>query len=331
MDYEPGTPVSERGVIQGRLGLDPRHVAASLSRLFCEMVFIHGWVHCDPHPGNVLVRAHPEHPARPQLILLDHGAAISTTDDRRPRHARSAHPRLPAMPARSCVPQRGCGVPCTAACSRPVPCCATHLSRVCGSVHALLPSVCVPCARADDAASLPWRAARAVPRRTGERPAAVLPAVERHRAGRRPGDQGSLRRLGRALGPDGEHQARGLAHADRGDAHSADLADHHRPRPLLPRLASPCGSPLEPCRGVNDDDDDDDDDDARRRAARKRGSVPSAPASLLPASALLVPLVLCGGLASIGTQPLRAPRPHAGISRASCKCCRAWIARCCCS
>lgn len=24
--------------------------------MFSEMIFVHGFVHCDPHPGNVLVR-----------------------------------------------------------------------------------------------------------------------------------------------------------------------------------------------------------------------------------------------------------------------------------
>ena len=55
--------------------------AASVSRLlsetFCALIFRAHFVHCDPHPGNILVRVRP--PARPgarpqpQLVLLDHG------------------------------------------------------------------------------------------------------------------------------------------------------------------------------------------------------------------------------------------------------------------
>ena len=30
-------------------------------------------VHCDPHPGNVLVRARVDDPSQPCLVLLDHG------------------------------------------------------------------------------------------------------------------------------------------------------------------------------------------------------------------------------------------------------------------
>ena len=53
-------------------------------------------VHADPHPGNVLVRPHPNHPNRPQIvrcypspllrandllqILIDHGLYIPLSD-----------------------------------------------------------------------------------------------------------------------------------------------------------------------------------------------------------------------------------------------------------
>ena len=57
--------------------------AASVSRLlsetFCALVFRGHFVHCDPHPGNILVRVRPDPGARagappqPQLVLLDHG------------------------------------------------------------------------------------------------------------------------------------------------------------------------------------------------------------------------------------------------------------------
>lgn len=30
-------------------------VAKSLIELFAEMIFVHGYVHGDPHPGNILV------------------------------------------------------------------------------------------------------------------------------------------------------------------------------------------------------------------------------------------------------------------------------------
>ena len=42
-----------------RLGAPPAAVAAAVVRTFAEMYFIHGFVHCDPHPGNLMVRAAP--------------------------------------------------------------------------------------------------------------------------------------------------------------------------------------------------------------------------------------------------------------------------------
>ena len=69
MAYEPGCQVADRAKIE-ELGLCPRAVARLLSEVFAEMVFHHGFVHCDPHPGNVLVRSWHGHV---QLILLDHG------------------------------------------------------------------------------------------------------------------------------------------------------------------------------------------------------------------------------------------------------------------
>lgn len=43
------------------------------------VIFTWGHVHCDPHPGNILVRRHPEHPKRPQVVLIDHGLYVDLT------------------------------------------------------------------------------------------------------------------------------------------------------------------------------------------------------------------------------------------------------------
>ncbi|GMH15508.1 hypothetical protein Nepgr_017349 [Nepenthes gracilis] len=54
-----------------KAGIDPIKVAQTLSEVFASMIFIHGFVHGDPHPGNILVSL-----SGPQdfiLVLLDHG------------------------------------------------------------------------------------------------------------------------------------------------------------------------------------------------------------------------------------------------------------------
>ncbi|XP_029448168.1 uncharacterized aarF domain-containing protein kinase 5 isoform X1 [Rhinatrema bivittatum] len=52
-------------------GLSLRDVAEKLIRMFAEQIFYTGFIHADPHPGNVLVRKGPDGSA--ELILLDHG------------------------------------------------------------------------------------------------------------------------------------------------------------------------------------------------------------------------------------------------------------------
>ncbi|XP_066340071.1 uncharacterized protein [Miscanthus floridulus] len=46
-------------------------VAKALIELFGEMIFVHGFVHGDPHPGNILVS--PQGHGKFSLVLLDHG------------------------------------------------------------------------------------------------------------------------------------------------------------------------------------------------------------------------------------------------------------------
>ncbi|KAF8063508.1 ABC1 family-domain-containing protein [Lyophyllum atratum] len=48
--------------------------------LFSAQMFNWGWVHCDPHPGNVIIRPHPKKPRVPQLVLIDHGLYVSVDE-----------------------------------------------------------------------------------------------------------------------------------------------------------------------------------------------------------------------------------------------------------
>ena len=40
--------------------------------MYADMIFKFGYVHCDPHPGNVLVRKNPS-TGQDEVVLLDHG------------------------------------------------------------------------------------------------------------------------------------------------------------------------------------------------------------------------------------------------------------------
>eukprot|EP00742_Colponemidia_sp_Colp-10_P004104 GILJ01004379.1.p1 GENE.GILJ01004379.1~~GILJ01004379.1.p1 ORF type:complete len:514 (-),score=83.95 GILJ01004379.1:259-1800(-) len=54
--------------------LDKKRIGVLLSEIVADMIFIHGFVHSDLHPGNLLVRPMPGAPqGTPQVVLLDHG------------------------------------------------------------------------------------------------------------------------------------------------------------------------------------------------------------------------------------------------------------------
>ncbi|KAJ9540696.1 hypothetical protein OSB04_027202 [Centaurea solstitialis] len=78
MEFVDGAQVNDLKSIQN-LGIAPHDIARLVSHTFAEMMFKHGFVHCDAHAANLLVRAMPSDKRRifgrrkPQLVLLDHG------------------------------------------------------------------------------------------------------------------------------------------------------------------------------------------------------------------------------------------------------------------
>ena len=49
----------------------PLQVAGKFVSAFSHQLFVTGFVHGDPHPGNVFVRPSPKGDA--EIVLLDHG------------------------------------------------------------------------------------------------------------------------------------------------------------------------------------------------------------------------------------------------------------------
>ncbi|KAG9453997.1 hypothetical protein H6P81_006901 [Aristolochia fimbriata] len=78
MEFIDGAEITDVNSIK-RLGIQPRDVSKIVTQAFAEMMFKHGFVHCDPHAANLLVRPLPTGKQsilgkrKPQLILLDHG------------------------------------------------------------------------------------------------------------------------------------------------------------------------------------------------------------------------------------------------------------------
>ncbi|KAL2567796.1 hypothetical protein AAZV13_18G025900 [Glycine max] len=78
MEFMDGAYVNDVKTIR-KLGINLHELSTLVSQTFAEMMFKHGFVHCDPHAANLLVRPLPSSKAsiwgrrKPQLILLDHG------------------------------------------------------------------------------------------------------------------------------------------------------------------------------------------------------------------------------------------------------------------
>lgn len=53
--------------------------------LFSAQMFLWGWVHCDPHPGNIFIRRQPN--GRSELVLIDHGLYIQMSPDFRQQYS----------------------------------------------------------------------------------------------------------------------------------------------------------------------------------------------------------------------------------------------------
>ncbi|KAI5648180.1 hypothetical protein M9H77_34185 [Catharanthus roseus] len=70
MEFCKGQKVDDLKYLE-QVGIDPIKVAKALTEVVAEMVFIHGFLHGDLHPGNILVSAKGQNDF--SLVLLDFG------------------------------------------------------------------------------------------------------------------------------------------------------------------------------------------------------------------------------------------------------------------
>jgi predicted unusual protein kinase regulating ubiquinone biosynthesis (AarF/ABC1/UbiB family) len=73
MDFVEGIKITDTDALE-RAGISPTAVARLLNDVNADQIFRRGWLHADPHPGNLLVQAVPG--AGPRLVLLDHGLTV---------------------------------------------------------------------------------------------------------------------------------------------------------------------------------------------------------------------------------------------------------------
>ncbi|KAJ8290284.1 hypothetical protein GJAV_G00010910 [Gymnothorax javanicus] len=71
MEFAEGGQVNDREYME-KHGINVNEVSQNLGKMYSEMIFVNGFVHCDPHPGNVLVKKCPKS-NKTQIVLLDHG------------------------------------------------------------------------------------------------------------------------------------------------------------------------------------------------------------------------------------------------------------------
>ncbi|XP_030642968.1 aarF domain-containing protein kinase 1 [Chanos chanos] len=71
MDFAEGGQVNDRDYMR-KHNIDVNEISRNLGKMYSEMIFVNGFVHCDPHPGNVLVRKCLK-TNKTEIVLLDHG------------------------------------------------------------------------------------------------------------------------------------------------------------------------------------------------------------------------------------------------------------------
>ncbi|KAI5289034.1 hypothetical protein KEM54_004517 [Ascosphaera aggregata] len=70
----------------GGLGVSLADVMGTMVDLFSAQIFLWGFVHCDPHPGNIIVRRQPS--GRAELVILDHGLYVRMSPKLKHEYAR---------------------------------------------------------------------------------------------------------------------------------------------------------------------------------------------------------------------------------------------------
>ena len=76
MEFVDGIKITNRDQLEAA-GLDPSAIARDLLTAYCQMIFVDGVYHADPHPGNIFVQKDG------RLVFLDFGAVGQLSDPMR--------------------------------------------------------------------------------------------------------------------------------------------------------------------------------------------------------------------------------------------------------
>uniref|UniRef100_T1IWN6 Protein kinase domain-containing protein n=1 Tax=Strigamia maritima TaxID=126957 RepID=T1IWN6_STRMM len=82
MEYCEGGQINDHNYMINH-DIDTNLLSKRLGLLYSDMIFVEGFVHCDPHPGNLLIEPTTK---GPQIILLDHGLYQTLSEDFRMKY-----------------------------------------------------------------------------------------------------------------------------------------------------------------------------------------------------------------------------------------------------
>lgn len=70
MEYCEGGHVNDLQYMRDH-GISSDEVSSKVGKIYSEMIFVQGCIHCDPHPGNILIRKNSQ--GTVEIVMLDHG------------------------------------------------------------------------------------------------------------------------------------------------------------------------------------------------------------------------------------------------------------------
>ncbi|KAK3718774.1 hypothetical protein QZH41_014044, partial [Actinostola sp. cb2023] len=85
MEFCDGGKVDDLEYMQNN-SISSEEVSRKIGEMYSEMIFVTGYVHCDPHPGNVLVRKDGSDDV--EIVLLDHGLYQQLSDEFRVQYCK---------------------------------------------------------------------------------------------------------------------------------------------------------------------------------------------------------------------------------------------------
>ena len=85
-DWVDATKLMDVPTVKARFAV--KDALQTIMECFGDMIFSHGFVHCDPHPANLLVRESPYKKGGYQIVLVDHGLCIDESPSFRYQYAK---------------------------------------------------------------------------------------------------------------------------------------------------------------------------------------------------------------------------------------------------